>query len=137
MPNPEVLLRRLRALESYLAVLRSLQRYARDEFLANPEHYGSAERFLQLALECLNDMGGHVVADLHLGAADTYAHVVERIAAAGYIDVDLERTWLRMVGFRNVLVHDYLEIDRSIVYDVLQNRLDDFVKLQRMFAQFL
>ena len=38
MPNPEVLLRRLRALESYLAVLRSLQRYAREEFLTNPEY---------------------------------------------------------------------------------------------------
>jgi uncharacterized protein YutE (UPF0331/DUF86 family) len=137
MPNPEVLLRRLRALESYLAVLRSIQRYSREEFLADPEHYGAAERFLQLALECLNDMGGHVVADLHLGAADTYAEVVERLATAGYIDAELERTWLRMVGFRNVLVHDYLTIDRDIVFDVLQRRLDDFVALQRMFAGML
>ena len=42
-----------------------------------------------------------------------------------------------MIGFRNVLVHEYLDIDRGIVYDVLQNRLGDIEGLRRVFAQFL
>ena len=29
------------------------------------------------------------------------------------------------VGFRNVIVHDYLEVDRAIVYDIVSHRLDD------------
>jgi len=42
-----------------------------------------------------------------------------------------------MIGFRNVLVHDYLDIDREIVYTVLQEDLSDLNQLKRLFAQFL
>jgi len=42
-----------------------------------------------------------------------------------------------MIGFRNILVHDYAEIDHQIVYDVLQNQLPDFLALRAVFAQFL
>ena len=50
---------------------------------------------------------------------------------------DLRETWIRMIGFRNILVHDYLDIDREIVHDVLQNSLKDIEALMRVFAQFL
>ena len=41
-----------------------------------------------------------------------------------------------IIGFRNVLVHEYLDIDREIVYEILQRRLDDFEELRKVFAQF-
>ncbi|MCX6576355.1 MAG: DUF86 domain-containing protein, partial [Candidatus Aminicenantes bacterium] len=31
----------------------------------------------------------------------------------------------RMVGFRNIIAHDYEKLDYGIVYDVLQRRLKD------------
>ena len=46
MTRPEVIRKRLITLDEYLGILRSLQRYSREEFLSGPEHYGSAERFL-------------------------------------------------------------------------------------------
>ena len=42
-----------------------------------------------------------------------------------------------MIGFRNILVHAYLELDRQRVYQFLRHNLDDFRQLQRVFAQFL
>ncbi|MFQ3682939.1 HepT-like ribonuclease domain-containing protein [Roseiflexus sp.] len=42
-----------------------------------------------------------------------------------------------MIGFRNILVHDYLKIDRTIVFRVLQDNLGDLEALRRVFAQFL
>ena len=42
-----------------------------------------------------------------------------------------------MIGFRNTLVHEYIDIDRKIVYDVLQNNIRDLEDLKRAFAQFL
>jgi uncharacterized protein YutE (UPF0331/DUF86 family) len=42
-----------------------------------------------------------------------------------------------MIGFRNILVHDYLEVDRKIVYDVMQNHLQDLEELKKVFAEFL
>ena len=42
-----------------------------------------------------------------------------------------------MIGVRNVLVHDYLDGDRRLVYEVMQQRLGDFEALRRIFAALL
>ncbi len=137
MVRVDVIQRRLVKLDEYLAILRTLSRYSFEEFTADPEHYGSAERFLQLAIELLTDMGNHVIADLGLGTVDSYGDVPRVLAGKGYIAEEAAEEWVRMIGFRNVLVHNYLDIERRIVYDVLQTKLDEMEALKRVFVQFL
>ena len=137
MVRPEVIRRRLEKLDEYLDVLRSLQEYDRKAFLADPERYGSAERFLQLAIESTLDIGGHVIAQLHLGSVESYRDIPVLLSQHGCLDEELRERWIRMIGFRNVLVHDYVDLDRDIVYDALQNDLDDIAALRTTFAQFL
>jgi uncharacterized protein YutE (UPF0331/DUF86 family) len=137
MVRPDVIRKRLEKLDEYLAILRQLQRYSYDEFIDNPERYGSAERFLQLAIESLNDLGSHVVAESGLGVVDWYSDIPHRLREAGLIDASQEETWIRMIGFRNILVHDYLTIDRKIVFRVLQENLGDLEAFKQVFAPFL
>ena len=137
MVRPEVIRRRIEAVSENLEVLERLARYDEGEFLADPEHYGSAERFLQLALEALLDMGSHVIADVGLGVVNQGRDIPRLFREHGYIDSALEEKWLRMIGFRNILVHAYLQLDRRHVYRVLRNDLDDIRALQRTFANFL
>ena len=89
MVRHEILRKRMNKLDEYLAILRQLQRYARHEFLSDPEHYGSAERFLHLAIEALLDMGNHVIADEGLGVVDWYSDVPKIFADKGLISSDL------------------------------------------------
>jgi uncharacterized protein YutE (UPF0331/DUF86 family) len=42
-----------------------------------------------------------------------------------------------MIGFRNTLVHDYLDIDRSIVHEVLRNQLEDLEAIKSALGGFL
>ena len=133
----EVLRKRLNKLDEYLAILRGLQKYSFDEFIADPQRYGSVERFLHLAIEAINDMGNHVVAELDLGEVNWYSDIPALLVRADYIDDSLQEKWIRMIGFRNTLVHEYIEIDRKIVHDVLRNSLGDLEELRRTFAQFL
>jgi len=127
----------LNKLDEYLAILRGLQKYSFDEFIADPQRYGSVERFLHLAIEAINDMGNHVVAELDLGEVNWYSDIPALLARADHIDDSLQEKWIRMIGFRNTLVHEYIEIDRKIVHDVLRNSLGDLEELRRTFAQFL
>lgn len=70
MVRPEVIRKRLEKLDEYLAILRHLQRYSYDEFVDNLERYGSAERFLQLAIKSINDLGNNIIAESGLGNVD-------------------------------------------------------------------
>lgn len=137
MVRPEVIRRRLEAVSENLEVLERLAQYEEDEFIADPEHYGSAERFLQLALEALLDMGSHTIADSDLGTVNQSRDIPRLFREHGYIDRALEEKWLRMIGFRNILVHAYLQLDRKRVHKVLRQNLEDIRALQRMFANFL
>jgi len=117
--------------------LEGLRSYSYDEFVSNPEHYGSAERFLQLSIEAVSDIGSHIIADMELGEISWHRDIPEIFARKNYINSALAEKWVRMIGFRNILVHDYLDIDRHAVFDVLQNKLTDFQELKVVFAQFL
>lgn len=114
-----------------------MQRYSYNEFVGNPERYGSVERFLQLAIESLNDLGNRVVADEGLGTVDWYSDIPRRLREKGLINPSQEETWIRIIGFQNILVHDYLKIDRTIVFHALQDNLGDLEALRRVFAQSL
>ena len=137
MVRPEVIRKRLNKLDEYLSILYNLRKYSFDDFTGDPERYGSAERFLHLSIEAILDMGNHVIAELDLGIVNWYSDIPAILEKNGYIDSDMEKEWLQMIGFRNTLVYDYLEIDRRIVYDILQNHLKDIEKIKQIFAQFL
>lgn len=137
MTRPEVLRRRIANLEANLRVLRGLAAYTLDDFLASPERYGAAERFLQLAIEAINDMAAHLAADEDWGGFERTRDLVEIFYRRGLVDQELAERWQRMIGFRNLLVHEYLEIDRRRVYRVLQENLGDLEALSRVFVRFL
>lgn len=137
MVRPEIIRKRLNKLDEYLSFLHKSQDYSYEEFIANPEHYGSAERFLHLAIESVTDIGNHLVAELNLGNIEWYSDVPKILAERNYLTQDLASKWIRMIGFRNMLVHEYADIDRQIVYEVLQNNLVDLENLRKVFAQFM
>ena len=137
MVQPEIIRRRLAHVDRSLEILGRLRRYSIEEFLAEPERYGSAERFLQIALEALLDLGAHVVAEENLGAIEVSRDIPQRMMEGGLIELELAAVWKEMVGFRNLLVHDYAELDRKKVWHVLQDELEDIAKLRAVFAGFL
>jgi uncharacterized protein YutE (UPF0331/DUF86 family) len=137
MVRPDVIQKRLNKVEEYLRILEGLRHYSQEEFLSNPERYGSAERFLQLAIEAIDDIGNHLIADQNLGTVDSASDIPRLLHEKSFFCEELQDTWIRMIGFRNILVHDYLDIDRQTVYGVLQNNLKDIQAIAQVFAQFL
>jgi uncharacterized protein YutE (UPF0331/DUF86 family) len=137
MINSNVLTPRFEALEEYLEVLRRIAKYSMEEFLSEPERYGAAERFLQLSIEAIDDIGSHIIADKNLGRIDTYSDIPRILSEHGIVPEALSSTWRDIIGFRNILVHDYLKLDRSIVYDILKHKLSDFVAIQKCLAVYL
>jgi uncharacterized protein YutE (UPF0331/DUF86 family) len=137
MVRPEVVRKRLAKVEESLAILKGLQGHEFGEFVRKPELYGSVERFLHLAIEALIDVGNHAVSDLNLGPVNWYSDIPNLLESKGILTREQKDLFLKMIGFRNALMHDYCDIDRRIVYDVLENRLDDLAGLMAAFARLL
>lgn len=53
----------------------------------------------------------HVVADDDLGSVDRARDLPDIFEDNGYLDEELANTWTDVIGFRNALVHEYVDID--------------------------
>ncbi|MFW5923507.1 MAG: type VII toxin-antitoxin system HepT family RNase toxin [Planctomycetota bacterium] len=137
MIRNDSVLPRLKKLDEYLDILRDLRQYNQEEFIKDPEHYGSAERFLHLTIEALNDVGNHIVADQNWGDVEWYSDIPKRLYEHDVIDESMKDRWTRMIGFRNILVHDYLDLDHKKVYVVIQNNLDEIDDIKRALTSLL
>ncbi|HEX5661330.1 MAG TPA: DUF86 domain-containing protein, partial [Polyangiales bacterium] len=125
-----VLRRRLDALLGYLDRLERFRAIERATFITDSDTHHLAERFLHLAMESVLDIANHLIADASLEAPETYRDAFHVLARHGVITAELAEPMQRWAGFRNVLVHAYLEIDHGISYDAIEHELD----VLRVFA---
>jgi len=137
MVRPKVLRRRLQKLDEYIEYLEEAQEYSFEEFVSAVEVYSAVERNLQLSIEALTDMASHVVVDEDLGTFERARDLPGILEEHDLIRKDNRETWEEMISFRNVLVHEYVDIDRRRVYDALQYQLDDIRRFSHVFDRFL
>lgn len=137
MVDREKLSLRLDALESYLAELRSFRSVSREEFVREPALHHLAERFLHLACECVLDIAHHLIADQGFPQATSYRNTMEILGQEGVLDKELAERLKQWMGFRNVLVHFYLDIDHGRCHDAIQQDLGDLEGFAASMARFL
>ncbi|WP_298269799.1 DUF86 domain-containing protein [Geobacter sp.] len=83
---------------------------------------------LQRACELCIDLANHTIKLRKLGLPKESKESFRLLAAGGIIPRDLAVRLEGMVGFRNVLVHEYQKLDITLMIDVIENRLDDLVE---------
>jgi uncharacterized protein YutE (UPF0331/DUF86 family) len=129
---------RIAKIREYVALLRQIRSMTDERrFTNDPLTYGNAERYLQLAIQSVLDISNHVVADLGLGLPADSKELFVLLAKRKIVSTRLAKKLTSMAGFRNLLVHEYLEIDRHRVYQVLRDDLGDFEKFIKAVSKLL
>ena len=82
---------------------------------------------LQRAAERTIGIANHLVKSRKLGLPADSRESFALLEQAGLIDSALAKKLQAMVGFRNILVHEYRRIDTGVMRDVIENRLQDLL----------
>jgi uncharacterized protein YutE (UPF0331/DUF86 family) len=82
---------------------------------------------LQRACEQCIDLANYVIKLRKLGLPKDSKESFRLLASNRTISADLAKKLEGMVGFRNVLVHEYQRMDIDLMIDVIENRLDDLL----------
>ncbi len=108
---------------------RCVQR-AREEH-ANASHFltdftrqDAAILNIQRACELAIDMGNMVIAFEGWGLPASAREVFATLRQRAIIEADMAHSLERMVGFRNIAVHEYQALDMAIVAAVIQRDID-------------
>lgn len=87
---------------------------------------------LQRACEAVLDLSMYVVSNRKLGLPQNKREAFKILEENKIIDSQMSKNMQGMVGFRNVAVHDYKEIDEKILQDVIENHLQDLLEFARI-----
>jgi uncharacterized protein YutE (UPF0331/DUF86 family) len=128
---------RLAALEEYLGELRAYRQTPRDEFVRLGKLHHHAERLLHLACECVLDIAHHVIAEEGLRQPSSYKDAIEVLREAGHIDGALAERLKDWMGFRNVLVHFYLQVDHGRAHEAIVEDIGDLEAFAARMARLL
>jgi uncharacterized protein YutE (UPF0331/DUF86 family) len=125
-PDASAIRRHLLALDEALQTLRTHQGRPLAALAADREERWVVERGLQLCAQNVLDIATHLAASAGLVTPD-YAAALDRLGEMGVLPADFASRLRPVAGFRNVLVHGYLDVDLEEVARLLGARLDDFV----------
>ncbi|MGH7339218.1 MAG: type VII toxin-antitoxin system HepT family RNase toxin [Candidatus Rokuibacteriota bacterium] len=128
MVDRDLVLRKLADLDLYLGQVSEYRAIAADEYRRDWKTQRIVERTLQMAIEVCVDVANHVIADQGLRVPATYADAFDVLAEAGLLPGPERDTMVRIVGFRNVVVHEYARVDPEIVVGILREHLDDLAR---------
>lgn len=87
---------------------------------------------LQRACESSIDAAMHLVSVHRLGIPQESRDAFALLEKAGRLDPALSERMKRMVGFRNIAVHDYQRLSLDVVLSIVRERLDDFTEFARV-----
>lgn len=135
----EKILEKLENFREYLGYLRKLKEEARDEkmFLADFHLFGNTERYLQLCAQAIIDIAHLIIIDLDLKRPEDNYEAISILHEKTVISEEIAQKLTKMIGLRNILVHEYGKIDRKKVYAVLSAQLDDLGEFQRQILFYL
>lgn len=130
MENEAVLINKFESVE------RCINRI-NEEYQGNPENLADYRKMdaivlnLQRACEMVTDVAMYVISTRKLGLPQTKKEAFEILNKNELISDDMCAKMKGMVGFRNIAIHEYKEIDGEILKDVIENHLNDLKEFVR------
>lgn len=117
--------RHLIALCQALTALRRHAGVSPQQLRADSDLRWIIERGLQLCAQNALDIASHIASATGLDPT-TYGSAIDCLVEANVLPSPFGERFRAIAGFRNVLVHGYLDVDLDLLTKVLNDSLDDF-----------
>lgn len=125
MADPERIRAKFGGLEADLRDLRRNQDIEQSAYRNDRDVQAIVERRFQTAIQACLDIAAHIVAAEGYREPSDYGDIFRILEEEAVLSTATADRMTEMAGFRNVLTHEYAEIDHERVYQHLQN-LDHF-----------
>jgi len=138
MVDPDVILKRTEQIEKHLDRIRPFTSLSHDAFLKDEMVQDVVEYNLFQIVNHLIDIFQHIVVDEEYGFPATAYEAAQVLLTKGILGEQEVEIFKQMVGFRNVVGHDYININKDVVYQILIHREKDIrTLLTRFVSRFL
>lgn len=92
---------------------------------------------LSRAVQLSVDIGAHIISVQNLNTPQTMGSIFETLKLAGILQADTAEKLKKSVGFRNIAVHEYENVNWEIVFTIITQHLADFVRFIEQIQEYL
>jgi len=131
----DVIERKLESLRRYVSRVEAKKPFARERLETDEDLQDIIAQNLTQAVQTSVDVGMHIISQSEVKTPETMAEVFDALCSARVIPHDLADKMKKAVGFRNIAVHAYGEVNWEIVFDICESRLCDFSDFARCVAE--
>ena len=128
MVDVEVIKQRLNQLSTSINKIERFKEISLEEFLKDDIIQDVVEYNLLIAINMMIDIATHIVVDNNMGSPETLGEAFNILNKEKYLNDEETKVYRNMVGLRNILSHEYINIDKKIIYSILKNNLIDIKK---------
>lgn len=139
MLNKQFIQRKIKLIQEDLAHLEPFARYRFDEIAEDPIKYAATERFLERIVTRAIDINHHCLARLGEGneVVRDYQDTFKGLADLGVYPKEFGTMIAPSAGLRNILVHEYDEVDAKQVYRSVSQALTQYAKYCDYLLKFI
>jgi uncharacterized protein YutE (UPF0331/DUF86 family) len=112
-------------IKKYLNILQGYHKYTYEQIINDLTLRGAIERYLYLLVQSALDLAEALISYKKFRRPVTFTECFIILNEAKLINKDLMQKMIKMAKFRNIITHDYEELDYEIVYDIFKNRIID------------
>lgn len=135
---PDVVLNKIQTIERCLKRIREEYIGSEDSFEKNFTKQDSVILNLERVSQASIDIATHIVKVRGFGLPNASRELFDLLLENGIISENVSKQMKGMVGFRNIAVHDYQNLNIEIIVAIVENHLGDFeCFVKEIFTRYL
>lgn len=133
----DIVKRKLAVIVRNLEALTGISRLTKQEYEKDLYRRKAAERLLQELIEAAIDINTHLIVELGGTVPDTYYESFLELDSLHVLGGELARSLAPSAGLRNRLVHEYDDLDDSIIYDSVDHTISLYTEYVRVIKNYV
>ena len=109
----------------------------KSDFLQKRHIIAGAKYYFIVAIEASIDLSNHLISQNNFPIPESYADSFRILKDEGALSQELTLKLMDMARFRNRLVHIYWDVDDEIIYEILNQDINDIRTFLKAYLEFL
>lgn len=125
MVDEKILKKKLLQIKESLEMIFQYNEMSQESFLIDKIAQNVVEFNLFIIINQMTDIVNHICVDNGYGSIENMSDGFRILNSRGYIDDEHTLRFIKMVGFRNIIAHQYTSLKKDMVFNATREGISD------------
>ncbi len=125
MTDQNIIVRKINAIKHNMKRIEQYRDVPLGQFLKDDDIKDIVAHNLFILLQHIIDLGTHIISDENMKEPVFMSDIADILAKENVLDGNLVRPMKSMIGLRNIIAHEYGDIDFKIIHRIMTSSVKD------------